>query len=124
MDDGAEDHVWRTIDPELIWVMDKLIVSRKLGYNCGPVGLDVPHPGFYIVRPCVNMGALGIPMQEGEISFNPQDYVGKPVGVELIKDKNDERYLEINKFFPVGAKKVAAVDADAETEVDKSEVPF
>jgi hypothetical protein len=70
------------------------------------------------------MGALGIPMQEGEISFNPQDYVGKPVGVELIKDKNDERYLEINKFFPVGAKKVAAVDADAETEVDKSEVPF
>jgi len=56
----AEDHVWQTIDPDLIWVMDKLIVSRKLGYNCGPVGLDVPHPGFYIVRPCVNMLGLGL----------------------------------------------------------------
>jgi len=56
----AEDHVWRSIDPDLIWVMDKLIVSRKLGYNCGPVGLDVPHPGFYIVRPCVNMLGLGL----------------------------------------------------------------
>jgi hypothetical protein len=60
MEDTAEDHVWRSIDPDLIWVMDKLIVSRKLGYNCGPVGLDVPHPGFYIVRPCVNMLGLGL----------------------------------------------------------------
>ena len=56
----AEDYVWQTIDPDLIWVMDKLIVSRKLRYNCGPVGLDVPHPGFYIVRPCVNMLGLGL----------------------------------------------------------------
>jgi hypothetical protein len=30
MQDTAEDHVWKTIDPDLIWVMDKLIVSRKL----------------------------------------------------------------------------------------------
>jgi hypothetical protein len=60
MNDSAEDHVWKTIDPELIWVMDKLIVSRKMRYNCGPAGLDVPHPGFYIVRPCVNMLGLGL----------------------------------------------------------------
>jgi hypothetical protein len=56
----AEDCVWQNIDPDLIWVMDKLIVSRKMRYNCGPVGLDVPHPGFYIVRPCVNMLGLGL----------------------------------------------------------------
>ncbi len=60
MEDSAEDFVWQTIDPDLIWVMDKLIVSRKMRYNCGPVGLDVPHPGFYIVRPCVNMLGLGL----------------------------------------------------------------
>ena len=60
MHDSAEDHVWKTINPELIWVMDKLIVSRKMQYNCGPVGLDVPHAGFYIVRPCVNMLGLGL----------------------------------------------------------------
>ncbi len=70
------------------------------------------------------IGALGLPMQEGEISFNPQDYIGKPIGVELIEDKNDSRYLEINKFFPVGAKKVTAVNADAAVEVDKDEIPF
>jgi hypothetical protein len=57
---SAEDRVWQTIDPDLIWVMDKLIVSRKMRYNCGPIGLDVPHPGFYIVRPCVNMMGLGL----------------------------------------------------------------
>jgi hypothetical protein len=60
MIETAEDVVWKTINPDHIWVMDKLILSRKLGYNCGPVGLDVPHPGFYIVRPCVNMLGLGL----------------------------------------------------------------
>ena len=56
----AEDSVWKTIDPNDIWVLDKLILSRKLEYNCGPVGLDVLKPGYYIVRPCVNMLGLGL----------------------------------------------------------------
>lgn len=60
IEDSAEDLVWKTIDPDDLWVMDKLILSRKLGYNCGPVGLDVPTPGYYIVRPCVNMLGLGL----------------------------------------------------------------
>lgn len=64
MNDHAEDAVWRTIDPDDIWVLDKLILSRKLGYNSGPVGLDVPHPGHYIVRPCVNMLGLGLGAQK------------------------------------------------------------
>lgn len=63
MKEHAEDSVWRTIDPDDIWVMDKLILSRKLKYNCGPVGLDVPMPGYYIVRPCVNMLGLGLGAQ-------------------------------------------------------------
>ena len=56
----AEDIVWASIDPDDIWVMDKLILSRKMYYNSGPVGLDVPYPGYYIVRPCVNMLGLGL----------------------------------------------------------------
>ena len=59
----AEDMVWKTIDPDDIWVLDKLILSRKMYYNCGPVGLDVPKPGYYIVRPCVNMLGLGLGAQ-------------------------------------------------------------
>lgn len=59
-----EDHVWLEADPDDLWVLDKLILSRKLGYKCGPVGLDVPCPGYYIVRPCVNMLGLGLGTQK------------------------------------------------------------
>jgi hypothetical protein len=62
--DSAEDLVWQTVNPDDIWVMDKLILSRKLGYNCGPVGQDVTNPGWYIVRPCVNMIGLGLGTQK------------------------------------------------------------
>lgn len=64
MINGTEDIVWSNISPNDIWVLDKLILSRKLGYNCGPIGLDVPSPGFYIVRPCVNMLGLGLGAQK------------------------------------------------------------
>lgn len=60
MDEHPEDIVWKNIDPSDMWVLDKLILSRYLGYNCGPVGMDVPQRGFYIVRPCVNMMGLGL----------------------------------------------------------------
>jgi len=55
-----EDRVWKTIDPNHMWVLDKLILSKKLGYKCGPIGIDVPVPGWYIVRPCVNAMGLGL----------------------------------------------------------------
>ena len=63
-EDSAEDKLWKTIDSEDIWILDKLILSRKLGYNCGPVGIDVPNPGWYIVRPCVNALGLGLGAQK------------------------------------------------------------
>lgn len=58
--DTVEDLVWKTIDPNNMWVLDKLILSKKLGYVCGPTGIDVPRPGWYIVRPCVNAMGLGL----------------------------------------------------------------
>jgi hypothetical protein len=50
---------WKNAREEDLWIFDKLIVSRKLGYTCGPVGVDVPAPGMYIVRPCVNIPGMG-----------------------------------------------------------------
>jgi hypothetical protein len=50
---------WKNAHEEDLWVFDKLIVSRRLGYNCGPVGVNVPFPGNYIVRPCVNIPGMG-----------------------------------------------------------------
>ena len=63
MEDTAEDLVWKSINPDHIWVLDKLILSKKLGYNCGPTGIDVPQPGWYIVRPCINAMGMGLGAQ-------------------------------------------------------------
>lgn len=42
-------------DVDDLWVFDKLILSRKLGYVCGYVGVDVPTPNYYVVRPMTNL---------------------------------------------------------------------
>jgi len=52
--------VWPTIEPDHLWIFDKLIVARKAGHICGPRGMDVPNPGFYMVRPVVNFYGMGI----------------------------------------------------------------
>lgn len=48
-----DEDVLSFISPDDLWVYDKFILSKKLGYYCGPSG-TVPLPGRYIVRPCVN----------------------------------------------------------------------
>lgn len=58
--DTHEDVAWLKTDPQDLWIFDKLILSRRLGYVCGPAGVDVPHDGFYIVRPAVNCVGLGL----------------------------------------------------------------
>lgn len=51
---------FKFISAEDLWLYDKLILSKKLGYVCGPVGSDVPKPDYYIVRPVVNFLGLGM----------------------------------------------------------------
>ena len=50
-----DDDVWELTHEEDLWIFDKLILSKKLGYQCGPVGGRVPESKEYIIRPCVNM---------------------------------------------------------------------
>ena len=50
---------WSSIQPEDLWVYNKLQLSRVLGYTCGPAGLEVPNPGFYVVRPSINFMGMG-----------------------------------------------------------------
>jgi len=47
--------VWAQCPIDYLWVYDKLILSRKLGYLAGPAGIAVPKPGWYIVRPITNI---------------------------------------------------------------------
>jgi hypothetical protein len=51
----ADYEVWASTDEDDLWIFDKLILSRKLGHVCGPMGVYVPTPGNYVVRPCVNL---------------------------------------------------------------------
>lgn len=55
-----DQDIWVTAHPSDLWIYDKLILSSKLGYKCGPVGVPVPHPGYYIVRPITNLLGMGI----------------------------------------------------------------
>jgi hypothetical protein len=50
---------WNQIHSDDLWVYNKLFLSQKLGYTCGPVGVPVPSPGFYIVRPMFNLLGMG-----------------------------------------------------------------
>ena len=54
------DSEWNQIHPDDLWVYNKLILSTKLGYKCGPAGTTVPGPNDYIVRPTMNLMGMGI----------------------------------------------------------------
>ena len=54
----SEDE-WKSIHNSDLWVYNKLFLSRVLGYNCGPIGVPVPKPDFYIVRPSFNLLGMG-----------------------------------------------------------------
>ena len=56
----TEEEQWISIDPQDMWVLDKLIVARMMGHVAGPVGISVPRPDWYVVRPAVNALGLGI----------------------------------------------------------------
>ena len=47
-----------TIDPKDLWVTDKFILAKRLGYLCGPAGVVPTKEDQYIVRPCVNFRML------------------------------------------------------------------
>jgi len=50
---------WITTDNDDLWLFDKLILSKKLGYTCGPAGLAPPIENNYIVRPITNIRMMG-----------------------------------------------------------------
>jgi len=51
--------VWKFIDGKDAWIYDKLILSKRLGYYCGPAGVAPELSGEYIVRPISNYRMMG-----------------------------------------------------------------
>jgi hypothetical protein len=50
---------WNLIESQDLWVIDKLILAKTLGYVCGPAGVAPPKKDKYIIRPCVNFKMMG-----------------------------------------------------------------
>ena len=55
--DGNDE--WENIHQDDLWIYNKLFLSRVLGYTCGPIGVTVPKPDFYIIRPSLNLLGMG-----------------------------------------------------------------
>lgn len=51
--------VYSKIDIKDLWVYDKLILAKLMGYIAGPAGVDLPSPGEYIVIPITNLMGMG-----------------------------------------------------------------
>ena len=66
---------WYTTDPDDLWIFDKLILSRKLGYVCGPAGVPPPRKDTYIVRPYSNYRMMSKGAQFMELSPDNHDIV-------------------------------------------------
>ena len=75
-DSKYEDFVgWKDFHHEDLWVMDKLILSTRLGYECGPRGMPVSRPGNYIVRPIMNLMGMGLGAQFVDIKDDTSQLV-------------------------------------------------
>lgn len=72
------DHqIWPLLDVEDLWVYDKLILSKKLGQVCGPVGVPVPYEGIYVVKPITNIEGMG---KDAKLSYIKEDTEHLPTG--------------------------------------------
>jgi len=54
----TDGDILNSIDVDDLWVVDKFILAKKLGYVCGPAGVLPPKEAKYIVRPCINVRML------------------------------------------------------------------
>lgn len=66
---------WNTVDPADLWVTDKLLLAKRLGYVCGPAGLPPPYTGLFIVRPCVNYRMMSRGARIMELSPSSHDQI-------------------------------------------------
>ena len=110
-----DSDVWQFVDADDLWIFDKLILSKKLGYDCGPAGVLPKREGRYIVRPCVNYrmmsrGAKVMTLREGEDTI-PDGYFwceyfnGRHLsfdyhyGKQVLAVEGFKEFYEVSKFL-------------------------
>jgi len=108
--EDVEAKAWRNAEEQDLWIFDKLIVSRRMGYTCGPAGMDVPRPDVYVVRPCVNIPGMGkgayftyIDKESSHLppgSFWCKKFYGRHISVDY---KDGRQVLAVEGFRDDGA---------------------
>jgi hypothetical protein len=73
------DHEAYVRYPDQNWIYNKLILSKRLGYDTGPGGVSVAHDGDYVVRPIINLSGMGVGarrvrLAKGDYSTVPPGY--------------------------------------------------
>lgn len=63
--------VWSQCPVDYLWIYDKLILARKLGYLAAPAGVAVPRAAWYIVRPITNIRMMS--RGASKMWLTPQD---------------------------------------------------
>lgn len=69
-----DDWIWDNISPEDLWVYDKLLLAKKCSHKAAPIGIDVPRPDWYIVRPCVHVLGFGLGAKKYWIEKNTENF--------------------------------------------------
>lgn len=93
--EDIEVNSWKNANRHDLWVFDKLILADRLGYVCGPIGLDVPKPDEYVVRPCVNVLGMG---RGASIEFIEKDTTHLPYGYFWC-EKFTGRHISVDYFY-------------------------
>lgn len=93
----SDEEAWMKYPFHREW-FNKLWVSEKFGYSCGPAGIEVPKSGTYVVRPIYNLYGMGASAsfqyltKEDKDSLTPghfwcEMFEGDHLSVELKWDK-------------------------------------
>ena len=102
-----DEDAWPVLEVQDLWVYDKLILSKYLGYLCGPAGVPVPVPGDYIVKPITNIMGMGTGTYFKHIHKSTDDlppgtfwmevFRGEHLSVDVIKGKVELIYQGITR---------------------------
>jgi len=78
MTEDPEVSAWKNCHPDDLWIFDKLLLSKKFNYLCGPGCVPVPKADFYVVRPVMNLYGMGV---GAEVKWlTPADSTAVPPG--------------------------------------------
>jgi hypothetical protein len=69
---------WNNCHSDDLWIFDKLLLSKKFNYLCGPGCVPVPAANFYIVRPVMNLYGMGAGAERKWLT--PADSAAVPPG--------------------------------------------